>query len=60
MLYILIKALLKLSGSFDTFCFGEAAGTAVAKAHKKNSDVRDVDIKELQTTLKSNNAYIGV
>ena len=41
-------------------CIGEAAGTAVSLAQKKNLDVRNVNIKELQTTLKSNNAYIGI
>lgn len=41
-------------------CIGEAAGTAIALAQKNNIDVRNVDIKELQTTLKNNNAYVGI
>lgn len=44
-----------------TVCsIGEAAGTAAALAVKEQQDFREVDIKKLQTTLKNNNAFIGV
>lgn len=36
MLYILIKTLLKLSGSFDSFCFGEALRLTTDKLDSKN------------------------
>ncbi len=41
-------------------CIGEAAGTAVALAVKNKSGVRDVNVKELQSLLKSHGAFIGV
>lgn len=41
-------------------CLGEAAGSAIALAVKSNLTVREIKIKELQSTLKENNAYIGV
>ncbi len=41
-------------------CIGEAAGVAAGLAVKEKTDVRDVDIKQLQTILKSNNAFIGI
>lgn len=40
-------------------CIGEAAGTAIGLAVKKACFVRNVDIAELQSTLKSNGAFIG-
>ncbi len=40
-------------------CIGEAAGTAVGLATKTRRSVRDIDVTELQTILKSNNAFIG-
>ena len=39
-------------------CIGEAAGSAMALAVKNGSSVRDVDVKELQGILKSNNVYL--
>ena len=41
-------------------CIGEAAGTAAGLAVKNNVPVRDVNVAQLQNTLKNNNAYIGV
>lgn len=41
-------------------CIGEAAGTAIGLAVKNQTVVRNVDIKQLQTILKSNNAFIGI
>ncbi len=41
-------------------CIGEAAGSAIGLAVKQNCTVREVDVKELQNTLKSNRAFIGV
>ena len=41
-------------------CIGEAAGTAVGLAIKGKTDVRNVDVKQLQTILKSNNAFVGI
>ncbi len=41
-------------------CIGEAAGTATALAIKSGKAVREVDVKELQETLKKNNAFVGV
>lgn len=41
-------------------CLGEAAGSAIALAAKNNLTVREINIKELQSTLKEHNAYIGV
>ena len=39
-------------------CIGEAAGTAIAMAHKDNADVRDVDADKLRELLKANGAFI--
>lgn len=39
-------------------CIGEAAGTAMAMAHKDNADVRDVDADKLRELLKANGAFI--
>lgn len=39
-------------------CMGEAAGTAIAMAHKDNADVRDVDADKLRELLKANGAFI--
>ncbi len=41
-------------------CIGEAAGTAVALALKNKITVREVNVKELQSTLKNNNAFVGI
>ena len=41
-------------------CIGEAAGTAVGLAVKNNAAVRDIDVGELQQTLKNNGAFIGI
>jgi len=41
-------------------CIGEAAGTAIGLALKKRSRVREIDIKELQSILKKNRAFIGI
>ncbi len=41
-------------------CIGESAGIAAAIAHKNSSDVRDVDIKQLQSTIVSKNGIIEV
>lgn len=38
---------------------GQAAGTAAAIALKSNVNMRDVDINELQNTLKEQNVYLG-
>lgn len=37
---------------------GQAAGTAIAVAKNKKTNVKDVDIKELQNTLRQNGAVI--
>lgn len=39
-------------------CLGEAAGTAIAIAHKTNENVHTVDIKTLQMILKENGAVL--
>ncbi len=39
-------------------CIGEAAGTAIAMAHKDKSDVRDVNTNKLRELLKANGAFI--
>lgn len=39
-------------------CIGEAAGTAIAMAHKDNADVRDVDADKLRELLKANGAFV--
>ncbi len=41
-------------------CIGEAAGSAIGLAVKHNSNVREVNINELQNVLKNNRAYIGI
>ena len=41
-------------------CIGEAAGAAVSLAAKKQTDVRNIDIRKLQAILKNNNAFIGI
>lgn len=41
-------------------CIGEAAGTATALAVKDKIGVRQVDIRQLQKTLKENGAFIGI
>lgn len=41
-------------------CLGEAAGTAVGLAVKNKLGVREIDVKELQNTLKQNGAFIGL
>ena len=41
-------------------CIGEAAGSAIGLAVKHNSKVRKVDVKELQSVLRENHAYIGI
>ena len=40
-------------------CIGEAAGAAAALAVKDGVGVRDVNIAELQSTLRENGAFIG-
>ncbi|MBR2321981.1 MAG: FAD-dependent oxidoreductase [Clostridia bacterium] len=45
----------------STVCnIGEAAGTAIGLAVKNKSSVREIDVKKLQTVLKSNGAFIGL
>ena len=39
-------------------CLGEAAGTAVAIAHKTNTTAHTVDIKAIQQKLKDNGAVL--
>lgn len=39
-------------------CLGEAAGTAVAIAHKTNTTTHTVDVKTLQQKLKDNGAVL--
>jgi len=41
-------------------CIGEAAGTAIGLAVRDKVSVRKIDVKELQSILKENGAYIGV
>ena len=41
-------------------CIGEAAGAAAGLAVKAGCDVRGVDVKQLQTVLKENGAFIGI
>lgn len=41
-------------------CLGEAAGTAMGLAVKQGCKTRDVDVRELQNTLKNNGAFIGM
>ena len=40
-------------------CIGEAAGVAIGLAVKAGSSVRDVDVKEVQTILRANGAFLG-
>jgi hypothetical protein len=40
-------------------CIGEAAGSAIAMAHKNGSVVRDVDAEQLRALLKDSGAFIG-
>lgn len=39
---------------------GEAAGSAIGLAAKAHSSVRGIDVKELQSVLKENDAFIGI
>jgi hypothetical protein len=41
-------------------CIGEAAGTAAGIASKSKTDVRSVDVKELQSSLTQNGAFLGI
>lgn len=41
-------------------CIGEAAGSAVSLLAKKKASVRDLNVRELQSLLKKNGAYIGI
>ena len=41
-------------------CIGEAAGTAMGLAVKNKTDVRGVDVGQLQDTLKANGAFVGI
>lgn len=41
-------------------CIGEAAGVAAGLAVKHKVSVREVDVKELQSTLKENGAFLGI
>lgn len=41
-------------------CMGEAAGCAVGMAVKDKTDVRGVNVKELQKALKNYGAFIGI
>ena len=41
-------------------CIGEAAGTAVGLLVKNNASVRELDVSELQYTLKKNGAFVGI
>ena len=41
-------------------CIGEAAGTAIGLAVRDKASVRKINIKELQSILKENGAYIGL
>lgn len=41
-------------------CIGEAAGTAMGLLVKNKASVREVDVKELQGTLKKNGAFVGI
>ena len=40
-------------------CIGEAAGTAIGLAVRDNVSVRKINVRELQSTLKDNGAFIG-
>ena len=41
-------------------CIGEAAGAAVGLSVKNKTTVREIDVKELQSVLKKNGAFIGI
>jgi len=41
-------------------CLGEAAGTAIGVAVKHKCAVRDINVKEVQKSLISNSAFIGI
>ncbi len=41
-------------------CIGEAAGTAAAIASKYGANLRAIDTKELQNSLKRNGAFLGI
>ena len=41
-------------------CIGEAAGTAIAMAAREHADVRQVNVRSLQDSLKENGAFIGI
>jgi len=41
-------------------CIGEAAGAAIGLAVKNGCPVREVNVAELQKTLKENGAFIGI
>ena len=41
-------------------CIGEAAGTAIGIAVKNKQTVREIDVKEVQSPLKANGAFIGI
>ena len=41
-------------------CIGEAAGAAASIASKKGCTPREIDVAELQVTLKANGAFIGI
>ena len=44
-----------------TVCnIGEAAGSAIALAAKKHVGVREIDVKELQSVLRENGAFLGI
>ncbi|MBQ8147133.1 MAG: FAD-dependent oxidoreductase [Clostridia bacterium] len=38
----------------------EAAGTAIGQAIRKKCGIREIDVKNLQATLDSNGAFIGI
>ena len=41
-------------------CIGEAAGAAIGLAKRNKASVREINVSELQNSLKNNGAYIGV
>jgi len=41
-------------------CIGEAAGAAIGLAERNKASVREINVSELQNSLKNNGAYIGV
>ena len=41
-------------------CLGEAAGTAIGVAVKHKCAVRNINVKEVQKSLISNSAFIGI